>query len=47
MVGCNDSAQLAMFGVIHRCYSARIEERVLARDEDHLDNILEDKDAKK
>ena len=46
MVGCNDSAQLAMFGVIHRCYSARIE-LVLARDEDHLDNILEEKDAKK
>jgi len=47
LVDCTDSAQVAMFGVIHRHYGAKIEELVLARDEDHLDNILEDKAAKK
>ena len=47
MLDCTDSAQVAMFGVIHRHHGAKIEGLVLARDEDHLENILAEKDAKK
>ena len=47
LVDCTDSAQVAMFGVIHRHYGAKIEELVLARDEDQLETILAEKDAKK
>ena len=47
LLDCTDSAQVAMFGVIHRHHGAKIEGLDLARDEDHLENILAEKDAKK
>ena len=47
LVDCTDSAEVAMFGVIRRHYGAKIEELVLARDEDQLETILAEKDAKK
>ena len=47
LLDCTASAQVAMFGVIHRHYGAKIEGLVLARDGDHLESILAEKDAKK